>query len=128
MATLSNGRASLFWIHSAGACVLCRSRLVLRLAEQSCVLLQATIAEMVRDEEEDAMRAAAVSGKDAPRSDTMYASFTSEEDDEAPSRSKGRRRRKGEPPRSRMGTPRRASRPGSTTASPVKVRRCFHVC
>ena len=90
--------------------------------------LQATIAEMVRDEEEDAMRSAAASGKEPPRSDALYASFTSEDDEDGPARSKGRRRRKPEPSRQRPGASGRSSRPVSTTASPIKVRSpsCTH--
>lgn len=84
-------------------------------------LVQATIAEMVKDEEEDAMRSAAVSGREAPKSDAFAASFTSEEDDDVPARSKGRRRWRPEPARQRAGAPGRQSHPPSTTASPVKV-------
>lgn len=85
------------------------------------LLAQATIAEMVRDEEEDAMRSAAVPSKGAPGADPPHVSFTSEDDEDAPSRAKGRRRRREEPGRQRAGAPGRHSRPGSTTASPIKV-------
>ncbi len=84
--------------------------------------LQATIAEMVRDEEEDAMMSAVAAGKEPPCSEALYASFgTSEDDEDGPARSKGRRRRKPEPSRQRPGASGRSSRPGSTTASPIKV-------
>ena len=67
------------------------------------------------------MRSAGAFGKDLPRSDVLYASFTSEDDEDGPTRSKGRRRRKPEPPRQRPGASGRSSRPVSTTASPIKV-------
>ena len=76
---------------------------------------------MVRDEEEDAMRSATAPSKGAPGADVLHASFTSEDDEESPSRAKGRRRRREEPGRQRAGAPGRHSRPGSTTASPIKV-------
>jgi len=82
---------------------------------------QATIAEMVRDEEEDAIRSAVTSGKEPLRPDTLYASFTSEEEEDGPSRSRSKRRRKAEPARQRPSASGRSSRPGSTTASPIKV-------
>ena len=67
------------------------------------------------------MRSAAAAGKEPLRADALYASLTSEDDEDGPARSRGRRRRKAEPARPRPGAPGRSSRPGSTTASPIKV-------
>ena len=67
------------------------------------------------------MRAAAVTSKGAQGAEALHVSFTSEDDEDAPPRAKGRRRRREEPGRQRAGASGRQSRPGSTTASPIKV-------